>query len=222
VPEIAAFCPHCGAVVPQDVPNAFSGNISPEDQQRIYEEEKARLEAQAALNAETPRQTKPSIGIFAVKWAVLVVAIVVLIFVVLYDKDKDKPRSPGHSWNRSSPGTSPSSRDSGSSASYSAPSPSSGRLLRIGEEGHLVRLDPEQKWLPLGTTKGAFDELVSAKAANDRHGIGELLVSGRVFTVPSGTRILCLDLGFTKSKVRILDGEHAGAAGWTYTEHLRQ
>jgi hypothetical protein len=60
----------------------------------------------------------------------------------------------------------------------------------------------------------AYDELLKACVAKDNYGIGNLILSGRVFNVKNDTRILVLDLGFAKTQVRILEGQKAGMSGW--------
>ncbi len=68
----------------------------------------------------------------------------------------------------------------------------------------------------------AFDALTSAAVANDAVGYENVLLSGRAFTVPNGTRALVLDKGFTKTKVRVMEGANAGQAGYVPREWVEK
>jgi hypothetical protein len=85
-----------------------------------------------------------------------------------------------------------------------------------------------------GTVSVARDELalvavIKAAASHDVEGIALMLRSGELFDVPAGTKVR--DLGETHwqgtaergtlvSKVRILEGEHYGKAGWVPDQRL--
>jgi hypothetical protein len=85
--------------------------------------------------------------------------------------------------------------------------------LTPGETGRLV-CSGTSNAVGLGVTKDDCDALVEAQTANDQYGIRELLITHRVYAIPCSTRVLVLDEGFTRDKVRIVDGEYAGRAGW--------
>jgi hypothetical protein len=79
-----------------------------------------------------------------------------------------------------------------------------------------------------GTVSVARDELaleavIKAAAVHDVEGIGLMVKSGELFDVPVGTKVRDLgefhwqgtaERGMAVSKVRILEGEHYGKAGW--------
>jgi hypothetical protein len=50
---------------------------------------------------------------------------------------------------------------------------------------------------------------------NDRFGSAEMVNSDRVWTVKGGTKCLVTDAKGNMRRVRILEGEHIGRAGWT-------
>ncbi|MFO7172058.1 MAG: hypothetical protein DIU70_003685 [Bacillota bacterium] len=87
--------------------------------------------------------------------------------------------------------------------------------------GEVVRLrSPSTGQVPVAVDEQAYEALLSASVANDLDGINELIIAGKVFIVESGTQVRVLDLGFTRSKVRITDGPHAGRVGWVATDWI--
>jgi hypothetical protein len=76
--------------------------------------------------------------------------------------------------------------------------------------------------ITVARTEEAFDQFLRASARRDTQGQMELALSGEVFLVPNGTRVLVLDYGFAKHQVRLLDGPHAGASGWVPREWVQQ
>jgi hypothetical protein len=92
-------------------------------------------------------------------------------------------------------------------------------VLEVGAEGRLVAGSASH--VLVAADEKAFDELTEAVVANDTYGLAELTLSGRVVLVPRDTRVLALDLHWTgRTKVRILDGEYAGASGWVASEFV--
>jgi hypothetical protein len=99
-----------------------------------------------------------------------------------------------------------------------APQPT---MKHIGQEG---RLDGSGSDVPVAVDVKALDELYQVFAAGDKLGLLDLVTSGRVFGVPDNTRVLVIDrAGFLGSrlKVRILDGDQAGMAGWVPCECVK-
>ncbi len=92
--------------------------------------------------------------------------------------------------------------------------PSSGSVasMSVGSEGRLY-VD-ETSVVPLAVDEQAYDELTKAMAARDYYGIDELVSSGRVLHLPPNTRVLVLEIGLFKKRVRILEGPSAGNAGY--------
>lgn len=82
----------------------------------------------------------------------------------------------------------------------------------------LLNAGDKLKDLFLGRTKDDFDRLLDAVNANDDYGKAELLLAGRVFMVPRGTRARIIGVSWTMRQVRILEGERIGAAGWVPLE----
>jgi hypothetical protein len=66
--------------------------------------------------------------------------------------------------------------------------------------------------IAVARTEEAFDRFLKTAAKNDRYGYAELAMTGDVFLVPSGTKVLILDYRFAKHHVRILEGPSAGAS----------
>lgn len=69
-------------------------------------------------------------------------------------------------------------------------------------------------------TDAGWDEFERARAASDDIGMGVLIVQRKVFLVKVGTRAKVIDTGLFTVKVRILEGDHFGAAGWIDREFV--
>lgn len=73
----------------------------------------------------------------------------------------------------------------------------------------------------LAVEKDDHDELLKALIAEDWQGVYEFLVSGKGFSVDGGTQALIIDNSWTVTRVRILEGDQKGKAGWLATEWVR-
>ena len=98
-----------------------------------------------------------------------------------------------------------------SSATY-APAVSTGKNGILDSGGELV---------PVAINEEAFEDFIKASVAEDKHGITLLLASMSVFGVKKGTKVLVVDRSLFKRKVRILDGDQEGMAGWVAMEHVK-
>jgi hypothetical protein len=67
----------------------------------------------------------------------------------------------------------------------------------------------------------AFDEFTKASVAKDNIGIANLVLSGKLVEVPDNTRVLVVDMGLFRRKVRVLEGTHVGLAGWVPYEWVQ-
>lgn len=72
-----------------------------------------------------------------------------------------------------------------------------------------------------GTTKEAYDALVSAAVANDNAGIAELLLSGQVVVLKNCTSVQIIDSSLTTYRLRILDGINALKSVWTSPQFVK-
>lgn len=73
----------------------------------------------------------------------------------------------------------------------------------------------------LGVDEEACNEIIKAYIAKDKYGLRDLWSTGRAFAVPNNTRVLVLDIGWIGTRrVRILEGESAGMAGWVIKEFV--
>jgi thioredoxin 1 len=84
--------------------------------------------------------------------------------------------------------------------------------FRIGSDATIRRTNDAL----LFADHGAWDEFARAEAAQDEYSAEALVRSGRAFIVQDRTRIRVLDRHWTgeRVQVRVLEGEHGGAAGW--------
>lgn len=78
--------------------------------------------------------------------------------------------------------------------------------------------DPE---VLIAVDEQSYEALGKAFLAEDWLGIQQLLMQNSIFSVPRNTKVLVIDSGFGKRKVRILEGEYSGQAGWITMEFLK-
>jgi len=92
-----------------------------------------------------------------------------------------------------------------------APSIGIGEAVRVGWSD-----SPEP--VIVGITPEDLDSFFAAVHSKDDYGRGQLVLSGRVFLLERGTTVRILELGFTKTKIRVLEGAQQNQAGWVVTE----
>ena len=75
------------------------------------------------------------------------------------------------------------------------------------------------KYIYVGITKDDLEEFMDALRIKDWEGIKNLMLLGRLFSIPNGTkvRILKCDDWAGMVKIRILEGDFYSESGWTYT-----
>lgn len=85
--------------------------------------------------------------------------------------------------------------------------------ISVGTE---VYLRSERAVVVAASDTESLSALASAQTARDEYGIRELFAEGRVFFVPTNTRVLIIDVywGAAAYKVRLLEGEHVNEAVW--------
>ena len=105
-----------------------------------------------------------------------------------------------------------------SSTSESTPRSSSRELVHIGEVG-ILRAGDSSGNVVVGADKAANDELTKMAVNHDQEGFAGMVLSGRAFLVPAGTRVRLLDTLFTfgflptGAHIRILEGRFYGRDG---------
>ena len=70
-------------------------------------------------------------------------------------------------------------------------------------------------------TKADFDELTKLALANDTVGGQQMINSGRVLVVSSGTKAKIIETSFTAYRIRIMSGKYAGRDGWVVREAVQ-
>jgi hypothetical protein len=91
--------------------------------------------------------------------------------------------------------------------------------VSIGKEGKLINAGGTIT--PVGVSDAALEEFLKASYAKDTMGRTQLLMSGAIFTVNNGTRVLVIDFGgMGHRKIRILEGEMLGRAGYVSDEWI--
>lgn len=163
--------------------------LSPEERRRIYEEEKARLEAQEQtrkeIEAEKTKGRSPSRACLGIILITIVLTMIPVVLCVSSD---------------------------GKTATESYPSVGSEARLYVEGEGPIM----------VAVDEGAYDELIDVVIAKDNIGLMNLMLAGKVFNVQNNTKVLVIDIGRFRTKVRILEGENWGMAGWVPYEFVRE
>jgi hypothetical protein len=98
----------------------------------------------------------------------------------------------------------------------------------IGQQG--VAGQPEvstAQYSAMLNSKQSFEKWLHAEVAGDQFGKTQMAMTGEAQLIPNGTRLLVTDLDSLNygevipiSKVRILDGKYAGAAGWMAAKYV--
>jgi hypothetical protein len=94
--------------------------------------------------------------------------------------------------------------------------------LQIGQQARLHRTDggDDPPAFLVAADAKALSQCISAVNAGDPYGNKQLMAAGRLWLVPAGTSVVVLELAFFSRKVRILEGEHQGKAGWIPMEFV--
>ncbi len=169
-------------------------DLTPEEKEQIYKEEKARLEAQEKIKAElNAKEAKDgTIGCLVFLGIVVVVMLYFFVFKSISD-----------------------------ATGISAPTKTttSSNIKSIGQRGKLF--SEKDSSVLIAVDEKSLKELIKVFAADDEAGFAELLISGKVFEVNNNTNVLILDVGYGSYKIRILDGERAYETGWTFKEFVK-
>jgi RNA polymerase subunit RPABC4/transcription elongation factor Spt4 len=75
--------------------------------------------------------------------------------------------------------------------------------------------------VPISVSKEAFEEWTKARVAKDDQGMKNLIFLGKVFFVSSGTQAKIIDREYLIRKVRILNGDKEGIAGWVSANYVK-
>lgn len=87
--------------------------------------------------------------------------------------------------------------------SYNTPS--------LGEKG-IIKIDAKQWFLAID--ENAYKEMEKSIWANDTLGLLDLTAKGKLFYVSNGIKVQVIEIGLERQKVRVLEGEQFGKAGW--------
>lgn len=90
---------------------------------------------------------------------------------------------------------------------------------KLGEKGYV---QGGGHAVPVALTEADLDAWTKAQAANDDHGQKNLLLRAKIFSVDNGTKILVIDTAMFNRKIRVLEGEEKGMAGWVVEGHVRK
>ena len=197
--------------------------LTPDDRERIYQEEKARIEAQEQIKAESAQHKSEESQANAVKmrqaaevkrktdasenkvmfWAcsALIVFLVALIWgcVHIFGLFSDNPGS-----------------SSGTTAATTS--------VDIGETGYITSGGGN---VVVASDEQSEDDLTHSSVAKDDVGVDKMIESQRVYMVNGGTAAKLIGyghgvLGFSVLHVRVVDGPYATQEGWIPMEWLKK
>lgn len=95
--------------------------------------------------------------------------------------------------------------------------------LSVGDEGIINNNDEINNCegtVALTMTEEAQDEFTKTSIAKDSAGFAEMILEGKIFIVDNCTKAKVIDSSMFKRRVRILEGEQAGKAGWLPYEFI--
>jgi len=101
-------------------------------------------------------------------------------------------------------------------------SATAGDSVPIGSVGQLDGKGEAFAWVC--QSPEANSRLTEACVVNDWIGIQQMEASGDALEVPDGTKVQVIDIRFgvdVLKKIRILEGEHYGMAGWLEADYVR-
>lgn len=93
--------------------------------------------------------------------------------------------------------------------------PATSQKVSVGEEGYINTPSPKAM---IALTEEGYKEITKIYLANDMMGVRDFLLSGKGFAVPTGTKVLVTDMAVGSRKVRVLEGDSLGSAGWIAME----
>lgn len=93
--------------------------------------------------------------------------------------------------------------------------------VSVGKEGILS--GTSGTLTPVAITEAALDQFLKSHSANDKDGMVQMIATGLVFSVDNGTKVLVIDHGegMFKRKIRILEGNMKGRAGYVPYEWVK-
>lgn len=166
--------------------------LTPEERQKIYDEEKTRIEAREKIEKEKEEErNRPADPVKippVIVWMVIIGFIVFFVVLVIHPPRPDPPTPPPPN------GTGTEAR------------------IQFGDGQYPAWVSEDEQ---------TYKELVAAVTAKDTVGYNKLLYSGKVFEVATGTKVLVLEPGLERSKVRILEGNNSGRSGWVPRQGVR-
>jgi hypothetical protein len=163
--------------------------LSDKEKQKIYEEEKAKLEAQGRLKAKEN----------ATGCAVL---ILLLFFGYLYFNFLGNDTKP----TKANIQDSPDQISNESTDKYT-----------LGSESSLF-VNNMDYWY-LATNEDNFTQFIKTASAEDNIGLAEMMSKNQIFKINNGTKLKIIDSNWTGGiEVRVMDGEQIGKSGWMIKE----
>lgn len=89
-----------------------------------------------------------------------------------------------------------------------------------GDKAVLRHQDGSDVGVLVSPTEEWFDRVTKLCVAGDTEGLSQMLLAGRVWSIPPGTRCLVIDPGIMIYEVRIQSGPYSGRSGFVATEFV--
>lgn len=99
--------------------------------------------------------------------------------------------------------------------------PSPATFVKTGSEARVEIVVGSDEPLLIAHDEDSFEAMNRTFRAKDKYGLGELILSGKVFPVDARTRVLVIDAGFLSHTVRVLEGTQRGKTGIIAAEFVR-
>lgn len=101
------------------------------------------------------------------------------------------------------------------------PGGSGQRVTKSAEIGEEAVLRGPTGHVAVAPTNAAYDRWLQLAAAGDKAGVGPMIFSGQIWIIPNETRCHVIGRGsLGVREVRVLEGDHAGQAGFVAYEYV--
>lgn len=172
--------------------------LTPEERERIYAEEKLKKEAQEQLEKEKKAKNTKQ-GCFGCLGIIVIILIVGGFFGSCGStKPENTPPKPASSSsNTSSQGTNQK------------------MSTKIAGQDAIVNINAL-----LATSEQSYDMLFKYINANNKDAIARMMVKGEVVPVNKGDKVTIIESGFASVHVELISGQYAGVKGWLPREFI--
>ncbi|WP_460971510.1 hypothetical protein [Spirosoma migulaei] len=98
--------------------------------------------------------------------------------------------------------------------SYPKPETTPAKAIGVGQTG-IIRAG-----MPGGITKDDYDKVMIVVSSKNQEGLNQLVQAGKAIWVDNNTKVRVIAVGVFKKRVRLLSGNHKGAAVWVPNDYV--